>query len=202
VARRVGRADCRADHLYQGKGAMEKAFFDGWGPLARIVVVAPLAYAAMIAALRAGGKRTLAKMDAFDMVVTVSLGSILATVVLDKRTSLSEGVLAVAVLIGLQFVVTWLSTRLRWFRDIVTGEPTMMAYRGQLLGGAMRRARVTAEEVRAAVRAQGLPSLEEAESVVLETDGSFSVVRRPEGGAPSLSDVERPEDGPPRGGGQ
>jgi uncharacterized membrane protein YcaP (DUF421 family) len=182
---------------------MERFFFGGWEPLLRIAVVAPLAYAAMIASLRAGGKRTLAKMDAFDLVVTVSLGSILATVVLDKQVSLAEGVLAVVALVALQFAVTWLSVRVRWVRGIVTGEPTMMAFRGQLLGGAMRRARVTADEVRAAVRSQGLPSLADAEAVVLETDGSFSVVRRAEGGdAPSLSGVRRPECEPPRAGGK
>ena len=54
----------------------------------------------------------------------------------------------------------------------------MLLYRGEFLPLALRRARVTEEEVRAAIRSAELASLGEAEAVVLETDGSFSVVRR------------------------
>lgn len=172
---------------------MEKIFFDGWDPLLRTLIVGPLAYAALVAVLRISGKRTLSKMNAFDLVVTVALGSTLATALLSKSVTLAEGVLGLLLLVVLQFVVTWTSVRVGWFRDLVTGEPTMLAYRGKLLGEAMRHARVTEAEVRAAVRAQGLPSLDAAEAVVLETDGSFSVVRRTDGGeAASLSDAHRP----------
>ncbi|HEX6265655.1 MAG TPA: YetF domain-containing protein, partial [Burkholderiales bacterium] len=76
-----------------------------------------------------------------------------------------------------QFAVTWSSVRLRWVRRLVTGEPALLVHRGQLLPSALRKARVTEDEVRAAARAAGLPALEEAQAVVLETDGSFSVVR-------------------------
>jgi hypothetical protein len=65
-------------------------------------------------------------MNAFDLVVTVALGSTLATVLLNKEVALAEGVLAFAVLIGLQFIVTWSSVRQRWIRQIVTGEPRML----------------------------------------------------------------------------
>ena len=52
----------------------------------------------------------------------------------------------------------------------------MLLYRGEFLSGALRHARVTEDEVRATVRAAGLRDLEAVEAVVLETDGSFSVV--------------------------
>lgn len=167
---------------------MEKIFFGGWDSLLRIIIVGVLAYAAMIAFLRISGKRTLSKMNAFDFVVTVALGSTLATVVLTKDISLAEGALAFAVLIALQFAVTWSSVRARWVRQLVTGEPLMLLYRGRCLSSALRKARVTEEEVRAAVRAAGLAALQDAEAVVLETDGSFSVVRR--GGGEEKSSLD------------
>lgn len=52
-------------------------FFDGWSDLLRILVVGSLAYAGLVGFLRVSGKRTLAKMNAFDLVVTVALGSTL-----------------------------------------------------------------------------------------------------------------------------
>lgn len=168
-------------------------FFGGWDSLLRTLVVGVLAYVALVAFLRLSGKRTLSKMNAFDLVVTVALGSTLATVLLNKDVALAEGALAFALLIGLQFAVTWSSVRARWVRQLVTGEPRMLLYRGEFLPAAMRRARVTDAEVRAAVRAAGLPALADAEAVVLETDGSFSVVRRGHGPGPSsLAGVQAP----------
>ena len=56
--------------------------FDGWDELGRVLVMGVLGYAGLIVILRVTGKRTLAKMNAFDLVVTVSLGSVLAAAVL------------------------------------------------------------------------------------------------------------------------
>lgn len=101
--------------------------------------------------------------------------------------------LAFAILIGLQFAVTWSSVRIPWIRRLVTGEPQMLLRHGAFLPMALRRARVTEAEVRAAVRAAGVCNLESVAAVVLETDGSFSVVRVSDAaGASSLADVRTP----------
>ena len=152
--------------------------FGGWDSLVRTLVVGVLAYVVLIVFLRVSGKRTLSKLNAFDLVVTVALGSSLASVLLNKDVSLADGVAAFAVLVGLQFAVTWSSVRARWVRDLVAGEPLLLLHRGAVLPAALRQARITEDEVRAAVRAAGFSSLEDAEAVVLETDGSLSVVRR------------------------
>ena len=170
-------------------------FFSTWWALARTVIVGVLAYVALILLLRVSGKRTLSKMNAFDFVVTVALGSTLATVLLSKDVTLAEGVTAFALLIGLQFVVTWLSVRWPIVRRLVTAEPTLLLYRGQFLPDAMKRARMTREEVRSAVRSQGIASLDAVEAVVLETDGSVSVVQmtqlHPAAGTPEGEEAHR-----------
>ncbi len=159
---------------------MEWMLFNGWESLLRTFVVGVLAYVALIILLRISGKRTLSKMNAFDFVVTIALGSTLATVLLSRNVALAEGVLAFAMLIGLQFVVTWSSVRVGWVRRITTGEPRMLLYHGEFLPQGLRAARVTYDEVRAAVRAAGLDAVSDAQAVVLETDGSFSIVRHGE----------------------
>lgn len=170
---------------------MESMFFSGWDSLLRTLVVGVLAYVSLIVFLRISGKRTLSKMNAFDLIVTVALGSTLATVLLSKDVALAEGALAFAVLISLQFLVTWSSVRARWVRRWVTGEPLLLLHRGTFLPSALRHARVAEEEVRAAVRSAGFTSLNDAEAVVLETDGSFSVVRKGRAaGSPSLDGVQ------------
>jgi uncharacterized membrane protein YcaP (DUF421 family) len=151
-------------------------FFDSWQGIGRVIVVGTLAYAALIAILRISGKRTLTKMNAFDLVITVALGSTLATIVLSKDVALAEGVVAFALLAALQFVVTSFSVRSRRFMHLVKSEPTLVFFRGCMLPDALRSQRVTEEEVRAAIRGVGTSELVDVEAVILETDGSFSVL--------------------------
>lgn len=172
---------------------MEQVFFDNWSVLFRTAVIAVSAYVTLVVFLRISGRRTLSKMNAFDLVVTVALGSTLATVLLNKDVSLAQGAIAFALLIGMQFVVTWTSVRAGWVRRLVTGEPALLLYQGALLPAALRVARVTEDEVRSAVRGAGFANMGAVEAVVLETDGSFSVVGQG-GGAEqsSLAGVRAP----------
>ena len=165
-------------------------FFDNWFGLFRIFIVGVLAYAAVIFWLRFSGKRTLSKWNAFDFVVTIALGSMLATVIMSKDISLTEGVFAFALLIGLQFVITWLAVRFDWIENLIKAKPTLLLDRGEFLHEAMRRQRVTESEIRTAIRAQGEASIAEIEAVVLETDGSWSVIKKSADGSRSaLKDV-------------
>ncbi len=96
-----------------------EALFKDWAGLGRTLFVGALAYVALVALLRISGKRTLSKMNAFDFVVTVALGSTLATIMLSKDVALAEGVAAFATLIGLQFAISWLSVRSSTVSDLV-----------------------------------------------------------------------------------
>lgn len=161
--------------------------FGGWESLLRTAVVGVCAYVALIVLLRVSGKRTLSKMNAFDLIVTVALGSVLATILVSKQTALAQGVLAFALLISLQYVIAWLSVRSKVISDLVKSEPTLLLHRGDFLRGAMRAQRVHESEIRQALRGQGLDDLAEVDSVILENDGSLSVVKRASRGEPDAA---------------
>jgi uncharacterized membrane protein YcaP (DUF421 family) len=171
-------------------------FFDSWSGIGRIVVVGTLAYAALVFLLRVSGKRTLTKLNAFDLVVTVALGSTLATVLLDRSVPLAEGVAALGLLVVLQYGITWQSVRSPRFQALIKDEPTLLLHRGRFLDDAMKEQRLTREEVSAALRAGGVADLSQVAAVVLETDGSISIIQDVEGGGSStLTNVSR-WDGP------
>jgi uncharacterized membrane protein YcaP (DUF421 family) len=156
-------------------------FFNDWSSLARVVVVGVLAYAGLVMLLRISGKRTLCKMNAFDFIVTVALGSTLATVLLSKDVALTEGMMAFALLIGLQYMITWSSVRWSYVEKLVKAEPSLLFFEGRFLDDTLRQQRVTKTEIYAAVRAHGLPALTDVAAVVQETDGSMTVLKKTEG---------------------
>jgi uncharacterized membrane protein YcaP (DUF421 family) len=151
-------------------------FFDSWYDLVRILIVGSCAYIGLVFFLRVTGKRTLSKMNAFDLVVTVALGSTFAATLLNSDVSLTEGLAAFALLCALQYAVAFLSVRSKRFQHLVKAEPTLLFHRGAFLATALRKERVAREEIIAALRAEGAADLEDVTAVVLETDGSFSVV--------------------------
>ena len=152
--------------------------FSGFEGIWRTLIVGLSAYAALVGVLRITGKRTLSKMNAFDLIVTVALGSTLATVLLSKDIALAEGVTAFLLLAGAQYAVTWMSLRSDRFRRWIKAEPRALLRDGRLIADALRAERVTPDEVEAAIRAAGHADAAAIELVMLETDGSMSVVPR------------------------
>lgn len=153
-------------------------FFDDLQGLARVILVGVPAYAALIILLRISGKRTLSKMNAFDLVVTVALGSTLASILTTSSVAFVEGVLAFALLIALQFIVAWASSRWAPVNRLVKAEPSMLFYRGEYLSAAMRRERVTRDDVLSAIRSAGIVALADVEAVVMDATGDLAVLRR------------------------
>lgn len=152
------------------------ALFTGWDPIVRILVVGTAAYVALVIVLRVSGKRTLSKLNAFDLVVTVAIGSTFSAILTSKDLALAEGVAALGLLVGLQYVVTFLSVRIKGIDRLVKSEPTLLLKDGAPLPGALHQQRVTEEELRAAIRTSGGAELSDAAFVILESDGSLSAV--------------------------
>jgi uncharacterized membrane protein YcaP (DUF421 family) len=164
--------------------------FDSWLDLLRIVAIGTMAYVALVTLLRISGKRTLSKMNAFDFIITVAMGSALANILLSSEVSLAEGVVALGLLVLLQFVIAWTSVRSATVRKLVKSEPALLVHRGEFLDNVMHAERVTQAEVLAALRSHGVGSVGAVDAVVLETDGSMSVIRSvPSGSGSVLHDI-------------
>ena len=151
-------------------------FFDDISSLTRVLVVGPLAYFWLVATVRLSGKRTLAQLNAFDFIVTVALGSTLATVVLSSSVTWTDGALALSLLAALQLLVAWVSVRVPWARRAVTSQPTVLLRDGHPDREALVRQRITEESLHQAIRSAGIGGLELVSAVVLEPNGTISVI--------------------------
>lgn len=155
-----------------------RMFLSSFADLWRIMVVGFFAYLSLILVLRIAGKRTLSKMNAFDIVVTVALGSILATTLLNKKVSLFDSITAFVTLSILQFIVAWLSTRSKTFSNFIKSQPQLLYFKDEYLKQPMKKERITENEILQATRSQGISSMEAVKAVVLESDGSLSVLKK------------------------
>lgn len=173
-------------------------WFDSWSQIVRVFLVAGATYASLLVLLRVSGKRTLAKLNAFDLVVTVALGSTLATVLLNRSVSWTEGVAALVALVALQFVVAGISAWVPGGHAAMTSGPTLLLADGRLDQSALRRTRVSEGELRQAVRGSGQGDLASVAAVVLESDGSLSVIARSAAGDLSALDGVAHREGPRR----
>lgn len=155
--------------------------FQGSEGLVRTLLVGVLAYVSLVAMLRISGKRTLAKLNAFDLVVTVALGSTLSAILLQESVALAEGALALALLVSLQYLVSAFSVRSPSFAQAVRSEPALLVRDGRYCLDTMRRERITQDEALSAIRSSGGLSIDEARAVILESDGTLSVTLRASG---------------------
>ena len=83
---------------------------------------------------------------------------------------------AFLVIVALQFVITFSSVRSRAIKNLIKSQPTLLLFQGQFRQEAMAQERVVEAEVRAAIRENGIADVERVHAVVLETDGTFSVI--------------------------
>src|SRR3954467_14879458 len=170
-------------------------FFESWYSIGRTVSLSIIGFAALIIMLRVSGKRTLSKLNVFDFVFVVAVGSVFAATLVEKDVTLVEGLASLATLIVVQAGLAKLAAYSRTAERIINGAPTLLLSHGKFIHHALKKERVTEEEVRAAIREEGLTRVEDADAVVLKNDGTMTVAhesKRP--GASSLVDAKVPPD--------
>jgi uncharacterized membrane protein YcaP (DUF421 family) len=169
-------------------------FFESWYNVIRTVTLSIVGFAALMILLRGSGKRTLSKLNAFDFVFVVAVGSVFASTIISKDITLIEGVASMTTLILIQVTLAELAMRFSTVERIINGKPTLLLSHGQFIPRALKKERVTEEEVRSAIRAKGINRVEDVDAVILENDGSLSVAWEAKGpGRSSLVDATVPE---------
>ncbi len=150
--------------------------FNDWTPVVRVVFIAVSGYVALLVLLRASGQRTLSQLTSFDLVITVTIGSAFGRVITARDVALVEVIAAFGSLIALQVVVAWAWGRMPRARSLATPTPALLYLDGQVIHREMRRTRMREADLLAAVRQEGMGSLGEVRAVLLEGNGTMSVI--------------------------
>jgi uncharacterized membrane protein YcaP (DUF421 family) len=144
-------------------------------------------YGALLVLLHLAGKRQLAQLNSFDLVVLLLLSNVVQNAVIGNDNSLLGGLLGAAILLALNFLLVRFAFMSPRFGKALQGGSAMLYEDGELDVRTMRRMAITQEELVAALRRQGL-ELDDVERIELEPEGTFDATPKPK---PSLDDVMR-----------
>lgn len=161
-------------------------------PALLLVVRAVVVYGFLVAALRLAGRRELAQMTSFDLVLLLVISNAVQNAINAGDNSLGGGLLSALVLLALNSVVGWATWRWRRVERLLQGQPLRIVTDGKIHLGALRKERLTVAELRSALRKQGIGRIAECAQVTLEPDGTLSVLRVG-AEAPTLADLAHPQ---------
>ena len=184
-------------------------FFDGGDSLYNVAVTIVVLYPVMVVLIRLAGKRSVSKMNNFDWIVTVALGSVVASAAVFDSVTIADALLALALLLGLQWALTRVMTRSSTLTDMLISTPTLLLHDGRVIREALARERVTEAELFAAIRAAGHSDPRDCYAVVLESNAEMTVIAADPAHRPGAAMADVPalrgkadgdayRDGPPK----
>ena len=164
---------------------MRNIFYNNFETVYSTAIKGILIYIFLIIALRITGKRSLSKLNIFDFIITIAIGSVFASVLTTKDVKLAQGTTAIIVLLGGQYIISKWAYKSDKFEQKIKSDPALLYYDDHFLYKTMKHERVTEREILQAVRSNDISSLDKVEAVILETQGSISVISKSDKGLES-----------------
>jgi uncharacterized membrane protein YcaP (DUF421 family) len=140
-----------------------------------------IVYVVLIVGLRLAGKRELAQLNPFDLVVLLTLSNTVQNAIIGDDTSVTGGVIGAATLLVVNYIVVRFVSRSNKVEELVAGGEDVLIEKGKIRAEALRKEVITTTELEIAAHKQGFGSLAEVERAVLEPGGSISFMgKKPE----------------------
>jgi uncharacterized membrane protein YcaP (DUF421 family) len=141
-----------------------------------IVIRAAVAFFFIFLLTRVVGRRELASLEPFDLIMLVVLGDLVQQGVTQNDFSVTGLILAAGTIAVLTVLVSWASWRFARIRPVLEGEPIILVQDGEVIERNIVRNRITVGELAAAAREQQVASFDEIAWAVLETSGQISII--------------------------
>jgi len=144
--------------------------------VAMIITSCVIIFITLVVLTRIVGLRSFSKMSSFDFAMTIAVGSILASVLLSESTPLLDGVIALASVFTLQYLVSVLRKNTSWAAGLIDNQPRLLMIGDEILYVNLRATRVTEDDLIAKLREANVLNYSQVRAVVLETTGDISVL--------------------------
>lgn len=147
-------------------------------------------YIFVIFAVRLMGKRQISDLQPTELVITLVISDIASIPMQNTSQPLLSGIIPVLILVALEILASIFMMKNGKFRKLICGNPVVIIRDGELLQNQMKRLRLTIEDLTAQLRQQDVFSIEEIEYCIMETNGSLSVLKKPQYRNPSADDLK------------
>lgn len=149
-----------------------------------------LLYCFIILAIRLMGKRQISDMQPSELVVTLVISDIASLPMQNTSQPLLSGIIPVIVLVALEILTSVFMMKSKRFRRVICGSPVVVISDGKLLQKEMRKLRLTTDDLFALLRQQNIFSPEDVQYCIVETNGTVSVLEKPEKRKPTAEDFK------------
>lgn len=134
-------------------------------------------YLVLLVLFKVAGRRTLAELTTFDLVLLMVIGEATQQALLGEDFSMTNAVLVIATLIAIDIGLSLAKQRSAWFARVLDGGPTVLVEQGQVLHKRLKHARLDEGDILEAARStQGLVELKQIRFAILERNGKISVI--------------------------
>lgn len=137
-----------------------------------------ISFITLLVLTRIIGRKEISQMTFFNFVSAISIGTIGASLAIDSSISIRNGVIALVAWCLFTIILGLLSIKSKSVRNAVTGQPLLLVRKGQIVGSALRKARLDLDSFRVMLRKQNVYSLADVDYAIFETNGKLSVLKK------------------------
>jgi uncharacterized membrane protein YcaP (DUF421 family) len=135
-----------------------------------------IVYFFLLIMLRVLGRREVAQMTVFDLIVLLILSNVLQNAMIGPDNSVTGGLIGATAILAINWIVGRAAFSNRWFERAVEGVPMLLVHGGRLVEQNLRRANISKEELLSNLRSQGVFAIDDVRVAVLEPSGKLSVL--------------------------
>ena len=136
-------------------------------------------YVIILIVMRLMGKREIGQLQPFELVVAILIADLASIPMADTGIPIQNGIIPILALLVMDLLISILNMKSIRAREIISGKPTILIYRGKIDEKALRKERFTINELEERLRGNNIASIGDVEYAILETNGSLSVILKP-----------------------
>ena len=137
-------------------------------------------YLVVLIVMRLMGKREISQMQPFELVIAIMIADLASVPMSDTGIPIFNGIIPILALLLFQLIISIINLKSITLRKIICGKPRMLIYRGKIDEGALKKEKITINELQERLRQNNIFSIGQVEYAIIETSGQISIIQKPE----------------------
>lgn len=137
-------------------------------------------YILVLAVMRIMGKREIGQMQPFELVIAIMIADLASVPMSDTGIPITSGIIPILALLLFQLIISIMNLKSIFLRKVICGKPRILIYRGKIDEVALKKEKITINELQERLRQKNIFTIGDVEYAILETSGEISVIQKPE----------------------